>query len=1240
MERLGPYRLLGLLGQGAMGVVYRAEHWLSGEMVAVKAMTAPSRIYAGSLRREVRALSRVSHSSIVRILQSGDEAGMPWYAMELVTGTTLRRLIANAWTETQVTRPAPSDAPSPGFTFTPTSQQEWWTASLANTVIGLADDVVAPPPAESLPVSADALLFFAGSADASKSLPERRLAAASSVIIPLCDALTVLHAEGIVHRDLKPDNIIVRTDGTPVIVDFGLALQSRAGVGRASLDVDVGAAGTVSYMAPEQIRGETVDARADLYALGCILYEMLTGYPPFLGRSPSEVLRGHLSRKPRPLSVVVPELPTKVEELLARMLAKEARHRVGYADEVSAVLEDARAPAGTRHFPRPKPRCPYMYSSPLLGREKELTRLRELLSGSVGVAILLVHGPAGIGKTRFMGEVGKKLARRELAVVAENGLGGRDSAESSRRLGVGALAGFQRFFELLTDWCRERDSVTAMDALGPVWPFLAPYHPPLRAALGMDSDPLVEELPPSQAVIRVYRSLLFALSVIAHDKGLVVAIDDLQWADDMTIGFLSFVARAGSATQAQLLILGAYRTENASVALLELAEHPRVRAVGLGALEEEPLRNMMREMLAVDTLPTALDRHVLAESGGNPYFTTEYLRMAVSEGLLERNAAGGWRLAAANDDEADAALAALPRPTSVTALLHTRLERLDDAARAVLSVAAVIGRRCDSRLVARVAQLEADAFHDGVSALMRHEILIEDRPGVLRFTSDHFRGLAMAELAGDSERELHRLVAKAMQELFAKVLDEHLADLAYHWERAGNTRRAAECYLAAARSARDRFALSDAESLYEACLRLLPARDLEVLELRCELAKSVLLAGGQTAKAEAAFAAAGALAQELGLERERIRCTAGRAESLLALGRLAEAEPLYLAAVEQLRHCRDHLGEAISLGYLGAVYWLQGRVDEGIAAASQALTWLKDAGEWKAMMPIATNLASMYGGRGESGQARSILEGILRTARKIKDRRIEGLALLNLGVIAASESDVAAARWLWEQALAIHDQIGNRANWGETASNLAVLVERQGDVEHARRLYEEAIVAHREVGNRRFLGITFGNLGELEMRCGQPSRAEALFREAIATFRQIGEPVFLARTLISLAALERRLAMPAASQLQLLREAEELGKSQAHAGVLLECAVERGHAALARGESASSAIDYAQALTARRTEEMVPGADTENLAELRRAEHARSCGEILFRGERGGSIPGGTLPWLQHAAEAAVPSGG
>ncbi|GFJ81633.1 serine/threonine-protein kinase [Phytohabitans houttuyneae] len=167
----------------------------------------------------------------------------------------------------------------------------------------------------------------------------------------VCAALSAAHAAGVIHRDIKPGNLIVDRTGVVKVCDFGIA-QLRTRDAQAALTGPSEAVGTCEYMAPEQANGEPIDARTDLYSLGCVLYAMLTGHPPFLEQTAIAVMHQHLHRLPAPVRTVRPDVPAELDELIGRLLAKRARDRPNTATEARARLTAIRtAPTGAGPLP-------------------------------------------------------------------------------------------------------------------------------------------------------------------------------------------------------------------------------------------------------------------------------------------------------------------------------------------------------------------------------------------------------------------------------------------------------------------------------------------------------------------------------------------------------------------------------------------------------------------------------------------------------------------------------------------------------------------------------------------------------------------------------------------------------------------------------------------------------------------------------------------------------------------------
>jgi serine/threonine protein kinase/tetratricopeptide (TPR) repeat protein len=273
------YRVTAKLGSGGMGVVYEAEDAKLGRHVALKFLPAEMAQDAGSLerfQREARAASALNHPGICTVHEIDQHEGQHFIAMELLEGETLA-------------------------------------------------DRIRKGPFEIAP------LLELG--------------------IQIADALESAHAKGIVHRDLKPANIVVNSRGQAKILDFGLAKIERArpaggaehseaptAVQPNELTTAGSTMGTVSYMSPEQARGQLTDARTDLFSLGTVLYQMATGALPFPGETSAVVFDAILNREPLPLSQVNPRLPGELGRILARALEKDRNLRYQTANDLKTEL--------------------------------------------------------------------------------------------------------------------------------------------------------------------------------------------------------------------------------------------------------------------------------------------------------------------------------------------------------------------------------------------------------------------------------------------------------------------------------------------------------------------------------------------------------------------------------------------------------------------------------------------------------------------------------------------------------------------------------------------------------------------------------------------------------------------------------------------------------------------------------------------------------------------------------------
>ncbi|MBI2568090.1 MAG: tetratricopeptide repeat protein [Candidatus Schekmanbacteria bacterium] len=1149
-----------------MGVVWLAEHTETHKRVALKTVRVPDASLLRGIRREIQFLARIRHPAIVRIVADGLHNGMPWYAMELLAGTTLRH-----WTPSGVATAKSGAEPAPPETRSRAQEtssealpDRWWTRSLVASVAEMRGD----------PLSE--------STECREPRPdgETRIRPVLTLVHRLCAGLAYLHGEGIVHRDLKPDNIVVLPSGLPVIVDFGLSSRFAAEASREALAVEDGMTGTIAYMAPEQIRGEPCDARTDLYALGCILYELLTDRHPYAGADPRKVIQAHLAQKPRPLRGYNPELPAAVEDLVLRLLAKDARDRIGYADTVAAELASVGAEVG--HLADAPRARGYLYRPRLAGRDRELEvlrgALRRLANGTGG--LILLGGESGIGKTRLMGELSREAVAEGMKVFGGEAEGGR----------IHPLAVFRGPLLAVADQCREGGVEETDRILGLRGKVLAPFISELSQLPGQDRYPEPVEIPPQQARHRILQAVAETFLALAEQDCVLVLLDDIQWADALSLDVLRFLSSAAQLGHSSLFLVGAYRIEEVGQELRDLLTAPRVETAEVYRLGAQAVSAIAADMLAMSAPPAAFERFVARHSEGNPFFVAEFLHLAVEEGVFFRDARGKWQVAATERAQTETVYESLPLPRSLRDLVGRRLEDLSPDATALVRAAAVVGRQADVDLLGAVTGLDERPLLEAMGDLMQRRIVEAEGPGQMRFAHDKIREVAYERIDPRHRADLHGRVAATTERLYAENRDNHLAELGYHWRAAGDTERARAYFLAAARREKDRWTLADAALLYQAYLELASEPTPETVGARRELGGSVLR----------------------------------------VLGRIDEAEAAIGQALAEARAIADRRGEGIVLGNLAALYQEQGRLAEARVLYDQILTIHREAGNRRSEGIALANFAGLHYLESRMDAARDLFGQALVISREVGDSILEGYILLNLGRLVLDQGRLAVGRELLESALAICRRLGNRPFEGQALGILAEAHLLQDHLQAAQALHEQALAIHREVGERRMEGIALGSLALVYQIQGHTEAAGELYEQALAIHCEVCNPQLEACTLGDFASWHRITRGDLARALELAARGESLLRQLGDLGshrVKLLC--ERGHVALAAGQPRRDLLDEASALM------LAIGAGPESdaarvVACLRRSVEAFEAGEHerLFRGQLIEDLPEGQRRWL------------
>ncbi|MFO0605903.1 MAG: AAA family ATPase [Polyangiales bacterium] len=743
------------------------------------------------------------------------------------------------------------------------------------TVRGVVDAAVVPRSLGWVATSWGSALCteYVPAASLATSIPPRGMAVGAflAAAVSVARAVERVHAAGVIHKDLSATNLLYAPATHRVwVIDFDCSSRlAEEDAGRAA------GLGTLGYMAPEQTgrMALPLDARADLYTLGSLFYEMLTGRLPFTDADPLALLHATLARTPEAPSRVRPDAPPALDALVLKLLAKmpDARYQTAAALAVdlerclAAWRAEGEVPAftpgaGERRSALRMPSAP-------VGRDAEISSLRDALARTAAGArvSVAVSGPPGVGKTAVINAV-ERLAWGTGGAFA----GGKCDQLQRDRPFAPLLEALRRLTRDALSWGESAMRAWRARQRGDLSP-LGAVLPELRALVPTEAPP---EVPLAEARSRLLDAIVNFLGMFSTPgRPLALFLDDVQWADPAT---LDFVARAlaPDPDRAPMLLLLAVRDAEADARVTSLLAGPEVERIALGPLDAAATTDFVAAALDLPPDEAApLAEAVHRQTGGNPFFLRLFLTALRDRGAL-RFEDGRWRWDLA-------AVAAQGVTENVSRILTERVVALPPDAVATLETAAALGARLDANSLAAACDCAPEALVDRLGPAAAAGLILPDGPAWLalsggeapatddplfRWPHDRVQQ-SIYERIDDARRDpFHLALARRLAGRFGA--EAALFDVADHYRRAGaaladpeERARVAKLSLTAARRARAASAFDAAAAAARFGVGLTGAADQETaLALHLTLADLCVVAADD-AGVSASLAAARSLAR-------------------------------------------------------------------------------------------------------------------------------------------------------------------------------------------------------------------------------------------------------------------------------------------------------------------------------------------------------------------------------------------
>ncbi|MCX7747036.1 MAG: diguanylate cyclase [Clostridia bacterium] len=645
------------------------------------------------------------------------------------------------------------------------------------------------------------------------------------IIYKVTEILKVVHQAGVTHRDLKPGNIIVNRvkDASKDAIwhvnltGFGLSQIKEFNTNDTSKAIDL-----FNYTAPEKLGviKKSVDGRSDLYSLGIIFYQLLTGRLPFEADSLNAIIHQQIAKIPPKLKRINPFITDTLENIVLKLLEKEPERRYQSADGLLKDLE--RYMRGQENFVLGlnDGGIKLNFKTELTGRTSELEELKKAFDSALAGqgSIVFISGEAGSGKTRLVEELKSYVYEKNGVFLQGKCFSGKNKIPYGPFKDV--ISEYVRDYNKeYSERKKEKIKESIRNDIGNLGEIILRLNPQMSEIIG-ECPPLValDFAKESSRFLTVSSQLFYGIGKVGG--GLAVLLDDLHWSDEGSVDLLVELAKEASVYP--ILFIGTYRSdemhENQGLCRLinYLRDNLAFYEIHLKPFSQEE-NNLFISRLMFDQMDNVkeITNFIYGKSKGNPFFAVEILKQLVTEKAVFYEGEH-WR---SNEE----VLEKVEVSSTILDAILKKISLLSEKEVAILSYAAVIGRKFDIEVLFRIGDLNKKEIVQAIDRAIELQLLQEDfkERGKVHFAHDRIKEAFYKNIEEKSKGKLHLEIAAAIETLYMEDKDRVIFDLAYHFIEGKDKGKILEYAFAAGEKAKINCAFEDAISYLSIIRKLL-----------------------------------------------------------------------------------------------------------------------------------------------------------------------------------------------------------------------------------------------------------------------------------------------------------------------------------------------------------------------------------------------------------------------------------